>query len=496
MPVLPRLNPRPGSFGRQAQAGDLGAAEGQAQTQGGELFSQLGNTANALVEADQSARISRAVAQAAVQLDDVQTQLAQDPDFTTHDERFEKARTEILQNVGQGILPGRFSGELDDKLFPVAARVRADVRDQSRRLLVDQSVALLDQTGVDWGNRAARAPIGSASRGEAFDQMSEAIRSATGRGIITAQDAIARLRTFQREVSDSDRRAAIAADPLAALKELQKADSPLAAGLTEGERQQVLDHARTEYRQQLEEQHSAVRFNEEQAKRAKEERGAAATKAADDALAKRDVAGVQQVLRSSRKDLTPTEYRYFLDHITGTGVTPKTIPQVYLDLSERASRGEAIEPAAAEAYRSGTLDQGDYDRVLKASKDRRFGDVEDFLRQATRPGLFEIDSSRAQKSAEIERSFREWMAATPEATAPEALEHGRALLRGQGIKDGTQLRRPADPGSETGKVDIRAAVSDVLAKGATGDLAPDAVATELARLQALQKAQDLQGTTK
>jgi hypothetical protein len=212
---LPRITARPGSFGRRATGEDFGAAEGQARAQGAGVFSALSEASERILMARESARASRALAAASVELEQNIEALRDDPDEATHEERFEKARAEI-QSRHEKTLFGPWRGEFADRFGIEGVRAGAQVRDQVRARRVSAGRADTQAALADWANLYGRAA--EPNRGPLMERAAEAIGRAQGAGLFSAEQAQGELERFKATATEGLWRAGKDRDPQGTLE--------------------------------------------------------------------------------------------------------------------------------------------------------------------------------------------------------------------------------------------------------------------------------------
>ncbi len=504
MPRLPQqLQPGAAPVGRRAGAADFGALEAGALAERSQLVGQLGSAAAELEDARSrirraagEAKVTRAAAEYSAARSRQVLDFEQDPDPVTREERFQKAGEDLLKQAQAG-LPADLQGALAERVFSSDASARLQVARGANTRLIRDAQADTDEAVRVLSDEEARE-VDPVRRAQIRGQRDGALDRAFALGVIDQAQLDERRQRAERAVGDADRLRAFASDPGGAYRALGDPASPLARGLGEKERLEARAAALRQFEHELSEERSALSFQQSQQDRAERDRGESAQRELFDALASGDGAAAQQILARSRNALSPDAYRWGLERIAAGGGLGdhKTAPSAYLDLSNAAAAGTPVREQADALVRAGQLTKEDRDRVVKASEDRRFGDVERFLGDATRQGLFDFDPQRQTKAAEIQRSFSDWRARNPEATSTQALEEGRRLLRAGGIADGARLLRPTDPGADSGTVNIPAAVADVIARAQQGLMSDEARDAELARLQALQRAQQQAGGPK
>lgn len=503
MPQYPIAGPT--SYGRQASGADFGGLEAEAQGQRGGAIAQIGGVAaeaaaiaDRVRKAADQMKVGRQAAEYAAGLDRLRFDLQSDPNIDDHEARFEKGSKELFEATRKS-LPPALHAQLEDRVFPALAHSKLEVSGDVRTRRLSNADADRKEMLRLNADQAAQTPD-AVRRAQIKGQTVGALDSALASGLIQQGEYDASVRAFDKSVSEADVRKLIREDPAAAFRRLGNPADPLAAGYDQGEREQLRTQALTEHEQQLAQGRSMVAFQQAQQDRAEKKAADVAQRNADDALMKGDAAALNDILDRSRNVMTPEQRRWYLERIAKgggmAGETSHTNPGVYVDLATRAARGDAIPDEIDGAYRAGGITREDRDRLFKASEDRRFGEVSEFIRHATTQGIVDFDPIRQLKSAEVQRQFAEWSAAHPDATPTEALEQGRGLLRVVGIKDGAELIRPSDARGPDGKVDVGPLIQQAMDRAARGELDPTALGMELKRLKDLEDAQQRAGSPK
>lgn len=494
VPGLDRIQAGPAQLGPRADAGVFGAAQGEAQVGQGRLLGQLGSTAAQLYEADQTAKVGRAVSQASVELEEVRAKLAEDPDYETHAETFEKAKDEVLKRHGEGLPAGRFQGEFRDRVQPFAARIGIDVRHTARGKQIDTAVANLDESERSLGNLAAQAPDPAQRagyRGEYAIQVRDLVRA----GMLSAQDATARLERFEKTVGAADRIAAVQADPLGALRAMRDPASPLLEGLNAAEAAQARAQAMNELESQLAQQRAAAAFQQAQEERGQKKVQAEVQKTGDELLYSGQLGKLLQFMQANRGAADPADLRYWGESIArgGPAADVKTDPGTYIELSNRAARGDVIGTQADAQVRAGRMTREDRDRIVALSEKRRFTSARDLIEGSTQQGFLDFDTARQAKRAEALKEFDDAVAQHPEWSAKEADTRARETIKAYGFKDAIAKRKPSDPTLPNGQTDVGAAFLAAQQKYAND---PAALRDEMSRLKSIQDAQKLQEAVK
>ena len=510
MPSLPisRFQRGPTPQARRATGADFGALQGQAQEQRGQAISQAGQAAGEVAdvygrirEAANQAKLARAAAEYGADLDRAVLDLETDPDLDTHEERIGKTSAELLEKH-QRSLPQELHGALQNRVFPSTANAQLEVVRSTNKRRIRDSVANADEMLRLSTDQAARA-VDPVRRGQIRGQAVGALDGLKAAGILDQAGYDERVQRLEKGIAEADLLAALESDPAGAYKELGDPASSLAAGRSEAERLKARKDALVAFEHQLSERRANASFTQSQIDRAEKDADDAADQRALDLLAGGDLPGLQQHLAATRGVLSRDRRQYYLDRIaSGGGISDpeggaKTNPDAYLALSARATQGVPIRDELGAALRSNQIDKGDFERLKKQSEDRRFGQIETFLGNALRPGVFDRFSDRKKAEiAEVQRQFSDWAAKNPDADASQAQDVGNKLLQAFGRKEAMLLLRPGDPVGNGGQVDVRSALQALQVKAARGEISEADRVAELARLREIQEAQTLAGAAK
>lgn len=499
MPVLPlpRLQPGQASLGRRASPEDFGAGVGQAGAQRAQIFGQVGQVAAEISDANDrirtaanQAKLSRIAAQYGADLDRAALDLESDPDLDSHEQKIQKSSQDLLEKYRQE-LPAEMHSQLEARVFPDQAHARLSVVSFARTKRIDNSRADLVEMSRLSADKEAREgdPVRRAQiRGQRVGALDGALHS----GILDQAGYDKLVRGSERQVSEADFLAVLEHDPAGAYKALASPNSPLAGGLSEAERLERRKSAQEAFEQQLAQRRALVGFSQGQEDRAKKQASDAAQKSADDLLYSGKIEELHQFIGQSREVLTPEQYRFYSDAVAQGGKGEvKTHEPLYVDLSRKAARGEPISDELQQGYLSKKITREDYDRLSKASEDRRFSSSREFLDHSFRQGMFDFDPVRQLKSAEAMKQFDDWMAKNPDAGPQDADKFARETLRAFGIRDVRNLMKPGDPAGKSGGADIGGIVAAATQKRASGQMTDDEYKAELRRARDLETAQQM-----
>ena len=200
MPNLPDIVRGPARFGRRATAGDMGGFEAEANAQRGVAVSELAETTQRLYEAHEQSKRDRLEAEGRVAMSDLVFELAKDPDFKTHEERFEEGYAEIQKKSQSQLMPGSSQAEFATRMKIVGEMGRSRVRVNTRRLQLNEIRGNFDATEQRMIEEAARAKTPQEAA-EIQKRHSEMARDRVRSGALTLPEAVARETAFPKSVA-------------------------------------------------------------------------------------------------------------------------------------------------------------------------------------------------------------------------------------------------------------------------------------------------------
>ena len=133
MPTLPIAAPT--NLGRRATAEDFGTGVGLSSL--GAASDAASRSTEILFNAEMQAKVSSALADGASQLADFRRELQDDPDYNSHQEKFDKRVKEIQNQTREGLFSNRFKGEFDTSFGALTERARSGVLDGVRAKQLD-----------------------------------------------------------------------------------------------------------------------------------------------------------------------------------------------------------------------------------------------------------------------------------------------------------------------------------------------------------------------
>lgn len=323
MPALPgisRLQPGQASFGRRASAADFGAAQGAATEQRARLLPELAEASEKLLVAREGARADRALSEAALEVEQQIQALGEDPDESTHEERFEKAAAEIRGRYSKPLF-GMWQGDFAERFDELHTRAALRVRDGVRARRVSAGRADKEAALQNWANAFARADEGE--RGEIMAEAAEAIGRAQGAGLFSAEQAHDALRRFEATATGGLWRRLKNDDPEQAMELLRERAGGLER-MDEAQRAVAIEEVENEIAQRArfaKAEEAAAKAAEKEARREREEQ---VTNQGMGLLL--DGKLTVDWIRQNRESLSRTEIDYFLDQTKAKAGAKGAIP--------------------------------------------------------------------------------------------------------------------------------------------------------------------------
>lgn len=430
MPRLPQVNPGQVVPLRPVRPDDLGSGVGQAAYAG--AAADLGAISARLIGAEREAEVARAEAGYGAKLAEFVQTVEQNPDVDAREQQFEEGRKALSEEFRSSLRGGpQYQAAFDAREFQLGERAKLSVRegviqkrlDNTRGWTIEAVDSLFQQAETE------RDPTVRAAK---LDAARRTLDMAEASGAFTATQKAEQLGQFEGRLRQADERRALAGvresirlNPAQALRDLHDPASPLASGLDEYQRQVAIDQAVSDYEQGLASDRAAANYNQAQRDRQEKLISAEAQKQADEALAAGDMGRLDEILDASRDVMTPEDRRFYLKRkAAGGGLEDrdaKTVPDVYVNLWNRAAAGQAIDSDADAYFRAGQLTLGDRDRLIKDSAEKRFGSAEKYLSTKLQVGIATEGMTGRTLAADAQRSMLDWRNRNPDATDDDAM---------------------------------------------------------------------------
>lgn len=413
----------------------FGAAEGQALRQLGSGLQSLSAAGAAISTALANSQDRAALADASNEMANLEQDFANDTDFETREERFGLGLQEINDRYSKRINTGVFgvgggTAETNFKLLSDRAQVRA--RDRGRILAVNQTRADARQAAITFAEQGAQS-LDPDDR-EFFRLMAKTtVDGAEAGGSFSAEEANVARRLVDTAISIGQINRLRREAPLVLVGELKDPEGPLTLGMTEAERQTQLTSAMNSYQQSLRNQLASEKLAEDQEKEANRLASLAAQTELVTLAAEQPggvtFGDVQRLAPALSEDPEKLEKWFKLALNGGLLATESTMNRdLYVDLSDRNSRGENIAGDVADAYREGGITKSAYDALLDSDADERFGAAREFLVESLRVGSLSNNSAKRRVAAQAKFDFNEWTRDHPDASREEAIAQSQQLV--------------------------------------------------------------------
>jgi hypothetical protein len=425
VPKIPQFVAGPASSGRRATALDFGGDQGLSATAG--AFDEAAEAGARIDAAYRGALRSRVAMEASAEIDALATDLEGSPDWPRAEKRFEEERAKIVERHSKGLQFPADREAFEQEIFPGVERTRLGVRRFVRERQIDESLAALEgtlQKGADLTIRARTPESREATR----SLVGRAIGRAQAGGVLTAEQAGEMADRFDAEVAEGSLREALRVDPAGTYRRLSDPNDELARTLPEVKRQAWLGHALEAVESDLRQRRSDEAAERAAAERFEQNQRESALEKGDEVLAQRDPLALQAFLRENWSVLSHEDRKFYQGRLEqGGGFTDKESDRgAYVDLFERASKGEVGPTEIDTAFRLEQINKSDRDSLIRLQSEARFKDAARFLSDALI--IVEKDDPAARRlSAEAEESFASWALSNPEATREDAMSKAREI---------------------------------------------------------------------
>jgi len=476
-------------------SGAFGGAVGQGLQELGSGIADFGASIAKVSQAAQDARrataVKSATARATADLKAFVLDLEQDPDYQSYPDKF-KARAEAALEAYGADLDDRGKAEFRSNFEAMALGQAYDARRLANKRVVDAATADLDTSLDTFAGVAA-----GASRPEDHDlavaQAIGTIDDAAAGGIISAEEAGKRKRTFAGRLDEVEAMQQISADPDRAATML--VDPELFPNLDEKRRQTLLDTATRRSDALATKRRAEAERQDKLAEKRMKEDGDALLKTFYDSDSP---SAAQLDALKNHPGVSPAEYKGAVKLLEGgskeddTGFLLDVIPRLHTeDISRDLSEGLAAGKLKSDTYRT-LMNQNKAaladDRPASPYKSGR-----DYVSNGLDPGQLGADPfvraalTAAQTDALVD--YDTWAAAHPDATFEQSIEQARAIRsQYQNVAfDQMSLALPRPRGFAGSKRDVtiehvNAARRDLARRIQSGDLSDTEAAREIESL--------------
>jgi hypothetical protein len=431
MPNLPFViadaAPSPERVGAGTFGGDRGLGMlGQVLQRSGSLIAEVNDR---VFTAEQESIGRSALASAATELTDFENDLQNDPDYDTHEQRYQ-AKVQELAKRSTG-LRGPFAGEFSGQLASVGqgglGRIRGDVRTKRNDRRHAEGIAQRQQF-TDLAAQAKTPEDRDFYRG----QIAESLKSEISNGM-TATQAVTEALSVEKEIASADLREAVTLAPKQAFADLLNPNSALSKSTTEAERQIWLGRAKTAAERDIRAQYTAEKRSRALAKESAKADNEVAVNELLAMAQPGDVGVTMEAVQERWDDLSVSEKIRFTEIAQRGGRLPHGAsdnPDLVNELTARAEAGEPITGLASDGIADGHLTIGTFQILNNRSRDVRFKSAREWLNGAIRPenGLFGGESPGSIRArADATLALDTWIQKNPEADVLAATTAARAI---------------------------------------------------------------------
>jgi hypothetical protein len=354
---------------------------------------------------------------------DIRSQLEEDDDWETYEERYREAMSKALDE-GSGIIRHNEDRALfTDEAKLSIERGAATIRGASREREIDWGRARLLEDLEDLHRVGVESDVGT--RMEVITSAQDTIDGALDNGYINEVEAQGKRRAWGEEYA---RGYINAQNPQERIKLLMQPDNTPAALLSLDDRMLLLESAE---RDRIAEVNAAYT----ESVRAQKELEDETSKTGDRMMAEGLL--TTSWIEDNRDNLSPEDYRYYYQKMSGRSEGPRD-PIVYSDLRESASRGDDVRDAAREALHEGAIRVSDYNTLLSEVETSRSNWYErgtDYISTSAAVSDLNPDPAAAQRKADMLDDWRTWSDDNSSATEGEAQEAYRRIVREYSIVD-------------------------------------------------------------
>lgn len=477
------------------QTSASGAGLGPGPTGAGRGISALGEALQTVSDNDTKLKVDQiqhsweladATAKSLGELEQFRQSLAADDDFDSHAPKFQAKAQEIEEQVKSRLGNGTMLYGIWKQDFRRAAQVgNTQVAIESQKLKTAKVQADLGNTLQDLSSLTGLSPeVDDIVRAQA--RIAIEANAAAGNLDYTQRNTL--INKFDQDSAEASIRRDILSDP-------ELAEKKLAAGMypkLTGEQQaiwagRITSAAEARQRRAIAEEDHAMRRAEHQIKLAGDE----ASKVGDLMLAQGGLTPAW--VEANRRVLDPADYRYFQKALSGEGDAPSD-PTVYVDLRDRAGRGEDVRDEARKELHSGRLRKADLDKIyaeVETSRSGWYKQGKDYLTAMS--GYSEINPTigAAQDKAAMHEEWAQWADAHKNATAAEASRAYQDIATSHQLADKAvklfTLPKPRFLVGERDKPDIDATEDATMKALKEGRITEDEAAQQALILRAWRK---------
>lgn len=416
----------------QAAAGTFGGDQGL--TALGRSVSNLGDVLAHAKKARESQKIANASAQASSQLQQLSFDLENDPDFDTHQERYDLGVQDIHRQVKESLNDDRLFGIFKQDFEPITLKQGFEVQRGVISRQRDQAKADLTNTTQAYSTLAARS-LDETERDHYLTQGRVAIQTQLQEGILTAVEAEKLDQDFTDNIQLADIRELIRVDADTAVDELLNPNGEF-SGLDENRRQIWIERAISAQEANTKARLADEARQQRELDNEQKELEEATAKDADILLAQGELTSNWVI--ENEDNLSKQDFRHFLNRLSGATGRITTSPFIFSDLYERSGSGENVKDEARQFLVSGQMSQSDYEKIVKRVEDEEIeGQVpswfkrgEAFINTSLKPSDLNEDAFAKVRHADAVNEWRVWAENHPNVSFEEAEKEYKRLVDG------------------------------------------------------------------
>lgn len=486
---MPKLSVR-----ERGPGAEIPRATGAAGQISGRNLQRLGSQVSAagqILQASSDQRAARKAAEFTQALSAEADAIMLDPNLEQRESKLAAARKRLSSKFRPNFIVGS-PGAFDFRANMAAERLQATVKAQTNSDGISRGIADNDFQLDQFVEEGAKADNPS-DRALAFIQGELALSGALESGLRDQKGHDKRLQKFRQDFAGGVLRRMRNDNPAAGLDFLEDEFDG-----TEEERQVWRGHMISSMRSAVSAEETELRRSELADRRREKVLDEEAQSELNEILGSDDILTVADVM-DRRGALSAAAERTYLRIAESGGRITETATfdrGLYLDLSDRADRGEDIIADANAAFLEGRIDKTVRDNLVNASTDRRFGDARRGLSAALDPGILG-DTSLREKKVQALQFFDEWHIANPRASREEAEIKARELVDGaRTLADPNKIEsfqiRPVgavlNPDGRT--VNVPQSSAEILRRFEAEEMTAFEMSQELVKLKRISDAQD------
>lgn len=201
----------------------VGAAQRQTAQAVGKGVGELGSAVADVGLEKSRYEYATAHAQALSQVTDLHARMANDPDYATMSDRYDKAATEIYNNAAERISLPSLRTRFVELAAPAIAKTKAAAGGQAQKLEADANVAYITEQGDKFITQGVENPHDATLHKQQVDAYGAVLDDAHGRGFISAEGVLKAKQEWARQYAIADGLERGKTDPLGVINTLRAA---------------------------------------------------------------------------------------------------------------------------------------------------------------------------------------------------------------------------------------------------------------------------------